>query len=104
MSWLLLPVLLALMMVTSGCIVQPIVAGEQGALPLPPSTEPIIVIAPIAAASGDTVSVGGAGWLAGDTVYVNLEGNQDGVPVGAALAVTTVDAEGRFMASFKVPL
>ncbi len=98
------PLLLAMMWASSGCMVQPIIAGE-GIVPLvPSSTEPLIVIAPIYGASGDSISVGGAGWQPDEIVYINLEALRDGEIVETTVAVTTADGDGRFNISFVVPL
>lgn len=96
--------LVLLMMVLSGCLMQPIVAGPLRQAPLPSDQGPMIAIAPIAAASGDTVFVSGAGWQANEVVFVNLEGLQDDELVQATVATGTADAEGRFYLGFVVPL
>ncbi|MCB0149767.1 MAG: SH3 domain-containing protein, partial [Caldilineaceae bacterium] len=91
-------------MVLSGCLMQPIVAGPLRQAPLPSDQGPIIAIAPIAAASGDTVSVSGAGWEANEVIFVNLEGQQGGELIQATVATGTADDEGRFYLGFVVPL
>ena len=65
-------------MVLSGCLMQPIVAGPLRQAPLPSDQGPIIAIAPIAAASGDTVSVSGAGWEANEVIFVTSIGVRSG--------------------------
>ena len=96
--------LLLVAMTLSGCVIRPIAAGPLEQAPLPSDQGPIIAIAPIAAASGETVSVSGAGWEPNEVVFVNLEGVQDGESVQATLVSGTTDAEGRFFWVFVTPL
>jgi len=84
--------------------VQPIVAGPLRQAPLPGDQGPIIAIAPIAAASGETVSVSGAGWAPEEVIFINLEGVQEGESIQATLATGTTDADGRFYLAFVTPL
>jgi hypothetical protein len=65
---------LAMLFVLSGCVLPFPPSGQVDTLP--PGTvldEPVIAVAPNAVASGDFVSVSGAGWPANETVYVNVE-------------------------------
>jgi len=101
--WMLLSLTL-LTALLSGCVMQPVVAGPLQQAPLPTDQGPIIAIAPIAAASGDTVSVSGAGWEPDEVIFINLEGIQDGVTVQATLATGAADADGRFYLAFVTPL
>ncbi len=96
--------LLLVAALVSGCSVQPIVAGPLRQAPLPGDQGPIIAVAPIAAASGETVSVSGAGWAPLEVIFINLEGDQDGESVQATLATGTTDADGRFFLAFVTPL
>ena len=100
----LLFILGVLAMVLSGCLMQPIVAGPLRQAPLPSDQGPIIAIAPIAAASGDTVSVSGAGWQANEVIFINLEGQQGEEVIQATVATGTAEADGRFYLGFVVPL
>jgi hypothetical protein len=102
-GWLLLG-LLAMAAILSGCTLQPILAGPLQQAPLPTDQGPIIAIAPIAAASGATVSVSGAGWAPEEVIFINLEGVQAGETVQATLATGTTDADGRFYVAFVTPL
>ncbi len=101
---LLLTLLLIVAATLSGCTIQPILAGPLQQAPLPTDQGPIIAVAPIAAASGDTVSVSGAGWQPEEVIFINLEGVQDGETVQATLATGTTDADGRFYVAFVTPL
>jgi hypothetical protein len=101
--WLLLGLLL-LTGALSGCTMQPILAGPLRQAPLPTDQGPIIAIAPIAAASGETVSVSGAGWQPEEVIFINLEGLRDEEAVQATLATGAADAEGRFYLAFATPL
>ncbi|MBK8796655.1 MAG: hypothetical protein IPM07_09945 [Anaerolineales bacterium] len=97
--WLLLGLML-LTVALSGCTMQPILAGPLRQAPLPTDQGPIIAIAPIAAASGETVSVSGAGWQPEEVIFINLEGLRDEEAVQATLATGAADAEGRFYLAF----
>ena len=88
----------------SGCVMQPIVAGPLPEVTLPADQGPLLAIAPIAAASGETVSVAGAGWAPGEVIFVNLEGDQGGRRLQATLATGTAEADGRFYLAFVTPL
>ena len=102
--WLLLLCGLLATAVLSGCVMQPIVAGPLPEVTLPADQGPLLAIAPIAAASGETVSVAGAGWAPGEVIFVNLEGDQAGRRLQATLAAGTADADGRFSLAFVTPL
>ena len=96
--------LFAVMLLASGCVVQPIVAGEGG-MPLVVSNgAPVIAIAPVAAPSGTSISVAGAGWRPGEVIYINLEGRQGKRQLISTVAVLTADVEGRFSTIFVAPL
>ena len=101
---LLLTLLLIVAATLSGCTIQPILAGPLQQAPLPTDQGPIIAVAPIAAVSGATVSVSGAGWQSEEVIFINLEGAQDGETVQATLATGTTDADGRFYVAFVTPL
>jgi hypothetical protein len=101
---LLLTLLLIVAATLSGCTIQPILAGPLQQAPLPTDQGPIIAVAPIAAVSGATVSVSGAGWQPEEVIFINLEGVQDGETVQATLATGTTDADGRFYVAFVTPL
>lgn len=101
--WLWFGLILAAAMLT-GCTMQPIVAGPLRQATLPADQGPIIAVAPIAAPSGTTVSVSGAGWAPDEVIFLNLEGVQEGVTVQATLATGTADADGRFYLAFVTPL
>jgi hypothetical protein len=101
---LLLLALLAFMLLAAGCTVQPILAGERPAMPVPLGDEQVIAIAPSVAPSGATVAIAGAGYNANEVVYVNLEGVLDGVDLEATVVMTSTDAGGRFESEFIVPL
>ncbi len=88
----------------SGCLMQPIVAGPLRQAPLPADQGPIIAIAPIAAASGATVTVSGAGWEPDEVVFINLEGMQNEELIQATVATGTTGADGRFYLGFVVPI
>ncbi|MBK8048460.1 MAG: SH3 domain-containing protein [Anaerolineales bacterium] len=103
-SWLLFAVLFVAMFAAAGCVVQPVVAGENPGLGLVSNGEPVIAVAPTAAPSGTTIEVAGAGWEAEETVYVNLEGDSAGEKMESTVAVTKTDKDGRFSVNFILPL
>lgn len=101
--WLLIGLILLATML-SGCVMRPIVAGPLQQASLPSDQGPIIAIAPVAATSGETVSVSGAGWEPNEVVFINLEGTQEGETIQATLATGAADADGRFYLVFLTPL
>ena len=102
--WAPFVVLFAVMFLASGCVVQPIVAGEGGAPLVVSNGAPVIAIAPVAAPSGTSISVAGAGWTPGEVIYINLEGRQGTEKLISTVAVLTADADGRFSTVFVAPL
>ncbi len=102
--WAPFVVLFAVMLLASGCVVQPIVAGEGGAPLVVSNGAPVIAIAPVAAPSGTSISVAGAGWTPGEVIYINLEGRQGTEKLISTVAVLTADADGRFSTVFVAPL
>ncbi|WP_423225035.1 PA14 domain-containing protein [Candidatus Amarolinea aalborgensis] len=66
---------------------------------------PLLTIEPGAGAPGTGIALRGARWRAGDTVFVRLQNplpDQSGIP-DKALAVATVQDDGRFLAAFIFP-
>ena len=72
----------------------------------PTSTDvPLLTIEPGAGAPGTGIALRGARWRAGDTVFIRLQNplpDQSGIP-DKALAVATVQDDGRFLAAFIFP-
>lgn len=101
---LLLLALLGAALLLSGCTVQPVLAGERPAMPVPVNGQPVIAIAPSTAASGDTVAVAGAGWNANEVVYLNLVGRLNDTDLQSSLVTTSTDSAGTFTADFVVPI
>ena len=73
--WLPALLLVMSMWLLSGCVITPITAQDGTPSPGGSAT---IAIAPVSAQPGDTVFVSGAGWVANEPVYVNLEHAPDG--------------------------
>jgi len=66
---------------------------------------PLLTIEPGAGAPGTGIALRGARWRAGDTVFIRLQNplpDQSGIP-DKALAVATVQDDGRFLAGFIFP-
>lgn len=97
------PILLLLvtMWLVSGCVVTPIGAqGEEGL----PGSNATIAVAPVSGEPGDEVFVSGAGWQAGEIVYINLEDTPDTEPIQTTVGIATASDEGRFNVSFTFPI
>ena len=103
MRWpvfLLLPLLL---FVISACI--PVTAKEATPVPTPePQTVPVVALAPPSARPGTTVFLSSAGWQPNDVLTLNVVSIQDGEPLTTTIFTDAADEQGRFTASFLLPL
>ncbi|MBX3010329.1 MAG: SH3 domain-containing protein [Caldilineaceae bacterium] len=96
----LLPLLLFLL---SGCI--PITAEEATPVPtLPPSSVPVVALAPPSARPGTTVFLSSAGWQPNDVVTLNVVSIRAGEPLTTTIFTDAADDQGRFTTSFLLPL
>ena len=70
-----------------------------------PTAVPLLTIEPGAGAPGVGIALRGERWRAGDTVFIRLQNplpDQSGIP-DKAMAVATVQDDGRFLAAFIFP-
>ena len=98
--FLLLPLLL---FVFSACT--PVTAEEATPVPTPePQTVPVVALAPPSARPGTTVFLSSAGWQPNDVLTLNVVSIQDGEPLTTTIFTDAADEQGRFTASFLLPL
>lgn len=101
--WVALLLLPVLVFVISGCI--PVTAEEATPVPTPePQTVPVIALAPPSARPGTTVFLSSAGWQPNDVLTLSVVSIQDSEPLTITIFTDAADEQGRFTASFLLPL
>lgn len=101
-KWILL-LLPLFLLVISGCI--PVTAEEATPVPTPePQTVPVIALAPPSARPGTTVFLSSAGWQPEEILTLSVVSLQDSEPLTTTIFTDAADEQGRFTASFLLPL
>ncbi|MFZ1466620.1 MAG: hypothetical protein WAV60_21470, partial [Anaerolineae bacterium] len=105
--WALWASLLLALLSLTGCSNLRDIWGRRATPTVQPTATavPLILVEPDAGAPGAVITLRGERWRPGDTIFIRLQNplaDQGGIP-DRAMAVATVQDDGRFLAGFTFP-